>query len=234
MKSVLPVVLSVTVKPLTGEDLPLAEELASLSDTSLMRRAQSEDAEAFSVLVQRYRATLLRVARSRVRRADWADELVQETLLAAYRSRRTFDPRFSFRTWLWTILLNQCKAHSARHARQPQVQLLADTTEANRPPIAHAEGPFFALLRKERAAILDELLARLPTAQADALRLRFFAELKFQEIADAMDCSLLTAKNRVRAGLLKLAQWAPSELAEHRPRPKQETTTCAEPNAESL
>src|SRR5690242_5991502 len=113
-----------------------------------MRRAQAEDAEAFSLLVDRYHSRLLRVARSRVRRSDWADEIVQETLLGAFRSRRTFDPRFSFRTWLWTILLNQCKAHSARHARHPQVQLLADTNECERPAIAPGDSPVSALLRK--------------------------------------------------------------------------------------
>jgi RNA polymerase sigma-70 factor (ECF subfamily) len=42
--------------------------------------------------------------------------------------------------------------------------------------------------------------------QADALRLRFFGGLKFQEIADAMQCSLNTAKNRVRWGLMRMAE----------------------------
>ena len=41
----------------------------------------------------------------------------------------------------------------------------------------------------------------LPDVQADALRLRFFAGLKFHEIADTMSCSLSAAKNRVRTGL---------------------------------
>jgi RNA polymerase sigma-70 factor (ECF subfamily) len=49
-------------------------------------------------------------------------------------------------------------------------------------------------------------LARLPAAQADALRLRFFGGLKFQEIADTMPCSLNTAKNRVRDGLARMAE----------------------------
>ena len=42
--------------------------------------------------------------------------------------------------------------------------------------------------------------------QADAIRLRFFGGLKFQEIADAMDCSLSTAKNRVRWGLTTISE----------------------------
>ena len=191
----------------------MPDDLHTLPDTELMRRAQAEDSEAFSVLVERYQQPLLRVARSRTRRADWADELVQETLMAAYRGRRTFDRRFSFRTWLWTILLNHCKAHAARRCRQPRVELLADASDGAEHPAAKTDTPFAALWRKERAALLDELLARLTPAQADALRLRFFADLKFQEIADTMGCSLLTAKNRVRSGLLRLAELAPRELA---------------------
>jgi RNA polymerase sigma-70 factor (ECF subfamily) len=62
------------------------------------------------------------------------------------------------------------------------------------------------LLAKERAAQLEALLARLSLAQADALRLRFFGGLKFQEIADTMQCSLNTAKNRVRDGLARMAE----------------------------
>jgi DNA-directed RNA polymerase specialized sigma24 family protein len=110
------------------------EDRHTLPDAELMRRAQAEDAEAFGVLVERYQQALLRVTRSRMRRVDWADELVQETLMAAYRGRRTFDRRFSFRTWLWTILLNHCKAHAARHHRHPRIELLTDASSLRTPP----------------------------------------------------------------------------------------------------
>ena len=60
---------------------------------------------------------------------------------------------------------------------------------------------------RERSELLDSLLGKLPEPQADALRLRFFGGLKFHEIADAMECSLSTAKNRVRWGLTKMAEF---------------------------
>jgi RNA polymerase sigma-70 factor, ECF subfamily len=209
------------------------DERQSLSDVALMRLTQAEDTAAFSALVERYQAALFRVARSRTGRTETAEELVQETLLAAYRSRRTFDPRFSFRTWLWTILLNHCKAHAIKLQRRPPTEPFdAASTASASGNSAPSEGPFAAAWRKERAALLDELLDRLPASQADALRLRFFAELKFQEIADTIGCSLLTAKNRVRAGLLKLAEFAPHELADHSERPTSETSSTAESSAE--
>ncbi len=52
----------------------------------------------------------------------------------------------------------------------------------------------------------DEVLRQLSTVQADALRPRFFGGLKFHEIAEAMQCSLTSAKNRVRWGLMRMAE----------------------------
>ena len=84
------------------------------------------------------------------------------------------------------------------------VLVAADAAE---PPASDEAGggPLAELVAQEQTARLEALLARLSPAQADALRLRFYGGLKFQEIADAMQCSLGTAKNRVRWGLLRLA-----------------------------
>jgi len=68
------------------------------------------------------------------------------------------------------------------------------------------ETPVGQVLKRERSQLLEQHLSDLPSMQADALRLRFFAGLKFHEIADAMGCSLSTAKNRVRCGLTKMGQ----------------------------
>ena len=62
------------------------------------------------------------------------------------------------------------------------------------------------LLAKELGEELANVLRHLSSAQADALRLRFYGGLKFQEIADAMGCCLSSAKNRVRYGLLRMSE----------------------------
>ncbi len=63
-----------------------------------------------------------------------------------------------------------------------------------------------ALLIRERGDQLQALLHELPDAQADAIRLRFFAGLKYEEIAQSMGVSLGGAKLRVRSGLRKLSE----------------------------
>jgi RNA polymerase sigma-70 factor (ECF subfamily) len=137
---------------------------------------------------------------------------VQETLLAAFRWRMSFKLDRNFRTWLWTILLNQCHRDYKRRTRGAETVSLVGPVHSNdqaQPldPLCRAPSPLENILAKERAELVDQLLTRLPLPQADALRLRFFAGLKFQEIADTMGCSLPTAKNRVRWGLARMAGW---------------------------
>ncbi|MEX0676347.1 MAG: sigma-70 family RNA polymerase sigma factor [Pirellulales bacterium] len=182
---------------------------AQQSDATLMARVNRGETDCFAELVRRYQPALVRVAASRLGRADWAEDVVQETFLAAFKSCASYDPRFGFRTWLWTILLNQCHGHYQRRARSLPVEPLTGELEQSvgQGSDEHRESsPLAELLAKERAAQLEALLAQLTLAQADALRLRFFGGLKFHEIAETMQCSLSTAKNRVRFGLTRMAE----------------------------
>jgi RNA polymerase sigma-70 factor (ECF subfamily) len=175
----------------------------SPSDGTLVAAILAGEREAFAPIVERYEGALLRLAKSRLGRRDWAEDAVQEAFLCAFKWLHTYDPRFSFRTWLWTILLNQCNRQHQRRARQAQLEGISSMGAA---VACGCATPPETLLAKERTERLNAVLAELPTEQADALRLRFYGELKFQEIADVQRCSLTSAKNRVRWGLLKMAQ----------------------------
>src|SRR5487761_1195179 len=184
-----------------------------ISDQQLMRQAQAGDRTAFAEIVRRYQPALLRVAKSRLGRADRAEDAVQETLLAAFKWRDTYREPHSFRTWLWTILLNQCRRSWSAHLGRPRLYCWNDQPAAHLEPAIYQASldrgdppPWERLLAKERADLLESLLAQLTPPQADALRLRFFGGLKFEEIAETMQCSLGTAKNRVKWGLMRLSE----------------------------
>jgi RNA polymerase sigma-70 factor (ECF subfamily) len=194
----------------------LHEDASQLADELLMRRVQAGQVGLFAELVRRYQPALGRVARSRLRQAQGAEDVVQETFLAAFKSRHTYRHEFSFRTWLWTILLNQCRSHAQRLARNPQSlwHVRGDEPDASCLATECTQPlPLAELLARERTELLESLLTRLSSAQADALRLRFYGGLKFHEIAAAMGCSLGTAKNRVQAGLLKLSEMLRNETS---------------------
>jgi RNA polymerase sigma-70 factor (ECF subfamily) len=173
-----------------------------------MRQVQAGEFRAFDLLVERYRPALLRVAAGMLGDAALAEDVVQETFLAVFAARHTFDPAFQFRTWLWTILLNFCRRHAARKARQPQQVIRSTLSAGNRSQLPEIESPETALsglLERERNEEVHRLLHTLPDVQADALRLRFFGGLTYHEIAQSMGISLGGAKLRVRAGLEKLS-----------------------------
>lgn len=161
----------------------------------------------FDEIARRYSGALWRMALSRLGRPELADDVVQETLLAAFRWLKSYDSRYSFRTWLWTILLNECRRALGRQARRREVSSSSEAVAHSLSQLAGPDNPHQQILLRERAEMLERLLQRLPEAEADALRLRFFGDLKFQEIADVLGCSLSTAKYRVRDGLTQLSHW---------------------------
>lgn len=178
-------------------------------DREIMRSVQAGEVERFDLLVRRYRGPLLNVACSKLGDTSWAEDVVQETFLAAFAARDTYRPEFSFRTWLWTILLNLCRRQWQRRQSRPHEHSLASGPPGElagyREPTA-GDSPLAQALKTERRKEVHRLLNGLPEPQADALRLRFFGELQFSEIAEAMGSSVSGAKQRVRLGLVALSE----------------------------
>ena len=181
---------------------------ATSPDGMLIDAVLAGEREAFAHLVTRYQGPLLKAAISRLGQRALAEEVVQETFLCALKWLHTYDSRYSFRTWLWTILLNQCTRQGKREARHAAAtepgSAIPATSAAQTCP---EPSPLEEVLAREDGRLVQELLARLPETQADALRLRFFGGLTFPEIAAAMKCSESGAKNRVKLGLLQLSKW---------------------------
>ncbi len=175
-----------------------------LDDATLMRRVQAGETAPFEELVRRYRAPLARVAYSKLGDAAAAEDVVQETLLAVYAARATFNPRYAFRTWLWTILLRLCSRQRQRQQRPAEIGGLIDPHLIDAQS-AGTESALAHILRDEAQSLVHAALAELPEAEADALRLRFFGGLKFEEIALAMQSSVSGAKQRVKHGLERLS-----------------------------
>jgi len=179
------------------------------SDADVMQRVQGGDFASFDLLVCRYRGPLLQAAWSKLGNRAWAEDVVQEAFLAAFAARHTYDPTFSFRTWLWTILLNLCRRQWKRRESRPQEISWgagSDDESTSLPEPATETTALTQMLAVERRQQVHVLLARLPEPQADALRLRFFGGLQFDEIAEIMGSSVSGAKRRVKTGLEALAR----------------------------
>ena len=177
-----------------------------LNDQEIMERVRSGQVSLFDELVNRHRSSMLRTAVSKLgnRNQAVAEEAVQDAFLSAFAHRHTYRCEYSFRGWLWTILLNTCRSLARRELdRIDRAGAQYDFEVSNEP--CSSDDVLWRLVRAEQAALLFRFLNELPEAQADALRLRFFGELKFDEIAQVMNCSTNGAKQRVRSGLERLS-----------------------------
>ena len=175
-----------------------------LNDQEIMERVRCGQVELFDELVNRHRPSMLRAAASKLRNQAVAEEAVQDAFLSAFAHRHTYRSEHSFRGWLWTILLNTCRGLVLRELSRIDRAGRQSEFPASNEPCSSGDA-LIRLVREEQAALLFRFLNDLPEAQADALRLRFFGELKFDEIAHVMNCSTNGAKQRVRSGLERLS-----------------------------
>lgn len=187
----------------------MASSLHEPTDGEILAAVLAGDSDQYALIVQRYRRALQNLAFSYLGDTQAAEDAVQEAFLNSFRWLHTYDSRYSFRTWLWRILLNVCHRQRAKMRRQPVSSTTLHGGGPDTGALLDSEVPCNALTRllnAERRETVLGLLDQLSEAQAEAIRLRFFGEMKFQEIADAQGIGLPAAKARVRNGLLQLAK----------------------------
>jgi RNA polymerase sigma-70 factor (ECF subfamily) len=132
---------------------------------------------------------------------DDAADLFQETWLRAYRAYPRLKPESDIRAWLYSIAVNLCRNRARDGARRARVIASDDQ------PAAAAEGGGrYALGENDgyAAVHLNELLAALPARQREAVQLRYFAGLDYEEIATAMGGSQQNARANVSQAMKKI------------------------------
>lgn len=183
-----------------------AELLPSLSDETLTRRAQRGDAAAFDVLVARHAPALHRfVARTLPERSD-CDDIVQESLIAAWKALPNFAFRSTLRTWLFSIAAR--KTADLLRRRAPVVD--SETVDE---VAASGPGPVEQATDKDFLAALSRELGRLPYPARAAWWLREVDGLSVAEIASV----LRTTEGSVRGHLQRTRRRLAEALEEYWP-----------------
>lgn len=172
-----------------------------MADATQQALPLTTDPEAW---VERYGDYLYRFTLIRVRDPNLAEELVQETLVAALQARERFAGTSSERSWLTGILKHKIVDHFRRRSREQPVEDIEPWTDALREPFDDAGhwrmlegvGPTEwgqdasqAVQQKEFQDVLQQCLAKLPARIAAAFTLREIEELKTREICKILAIS---------------------------------------------
>jgi RNA polymerase sigma-70 factor (ECF subfamily) len=168
----------------------------------MFRRHQSADPDGFNAEVLTYLeplyATALRLTRNR---AD-AQDLVQDTLVKAFRFADRFERGTNLKAWLYTILHNTWR-NRRRDAARNAVDVDSDLVEE---AAAVADGPSSAdtperiLLRDSLDTDLQAALDALPEAFRQAVWLRDVEEFTYGEIAQMLGIPIGTVMSRISRG----------------------------------
>jgi RNA polymerase sigma-70 factor (ECF subfamily) len=174
----------------TGLNLP---DLGRLTDGDLIRRVARRDANAFEALYHRFARPVFGLALRRLGDRMRAEDAVQETFAAVWRSARTYKPdRGAGAPWLYAVARNAIVDRSRSRTEPP----------GEVPDIASTElGPD----ERAEASYVSWRVHR-------ALELAYYGGLSQSEVADFLGIPLGTVKTRTRAGLGRLADLLEGEL----------------------
>ena len=203
-----------------------------IDEARLVAALRRGDEAAFVTLVDRYHATLVRLASMYVRDRAVADEVVQETWLGVLRGIDRFEERSSLRTWMFRILTNQAKHHAVREGRTIPFAALAradadeggPAVEPDRflppghkwgghwgaPPQRWDEMPEDCFLSGESLATIHQAIRDLSPGQREVVSLRDVEGWTAEEVCNALGLSetnqrvlLHRARSNVRRALAR-------------------------------
>ena len=170
---------------------------------SLVSRAQTGDAEAWAALYQRYHPMVFHTAYLLLGDIGRAEEFTQDVFVQVYRTLSQYTPeRAAFTTWLHHITVNLClNARRRRLLRWVSWdRLVGDDVQMDLPGPSTVE----MVLQTETQREVWQAVQQLPLKLRAAAVLRYYHDLSYDEIAQALGCPIGTVRSRLAAAHARL------------------------------
>ncbi|MBO1305769.1 sigma-70 family RNA polymerase sigma factor [Enterococcus sp. 669A] len=156
-----------------------------LKEIWLVKKAQQGDGEAFVQLTKQYEKILYGVARRYLKDEDVADVL-QDTLLIAFKNIHSLKQPKYFNTWLTKILINECNKLLKKNKQYSYQTLEENADLAERTSVDTLE--------------LEELISELNPIYKTPILLYYYSGFSYKEISRIIDEPLGTVKSRISRG----------------------------------
>jgi len=169
-----------------------------------MEKWQHGDVSAFETLYRQYEKLVFRTAYLVTGNREAAEDALQEVFVSVWRSRHTYDSnKGKLTTWLHRITVNEC---SRRRFGKAATAISLEEKGIDLPEMKHQFQPEDILVNKMEYERLLRAMNALDTKHRSVLVLRYFNDLSYQEIAEALEIPLGTVKSRLNQSLRYLKQ----------------------------
>ncbi len=182
---------------------PILKGEAELANA--IARARTGDAEAWGDLYRHYAPAIFRFCRRALPTYEDAEDATVEIFMKVREKLASYDPERPFSSWLYKVAANHCwDLLRRRHTRQD-----LETGDVEQLPLPHPDpGQLTQLIEQQTARGLRGALAQLPPRARMILVLRYYADLSYDEIAEALSLdpnavgvALLRARHQLRRTL---------------------------------
>lgn len=172
-----------------------------------LEEARRGSKEAFGKLITAYQSPVFNLAYRMLGNADEAEQAAQEAFIRAWTRLDSYDPAHKFSTWMLSITSNYC----IDQLRKRRAQLLSIEGPLPAHPALMSErsdGPESLATSSEREESVQRLLETLPDDYKQAVVLRYWYDMSYEEIAEVMDTSVSAIKSRLFRARRQMAEVA--------------------------
>ena len=170
----------------------------ALEDFQLIDRAVGGDEAAYAKLLQRYKRPVYHMILKMVRNIDDAEDLTIESFAKAFRSLHRFKKDYTFSTWLFRIATN----NTIDQIRKKKLNTLSidnsftddDGNSVSIDVEDENNNPQEETIKAQKAELLLIFVDKLPAKYQQLVRLRYYDELSYEEIAERIQAPLGTVK----------------------------------------
>ncbi len=170
----------------------------AMEDFRLIDQAIGGDDTAYAKLLQRYKRPVYQMILKMIRNVDDAEDLTIESFAKAFRSLDRFKKDFTFSTWLFRIATN----NTIDFIRKKKLNTLSIentfTDDDGQSVSIEVEdenlNPQEETIKAQKAELIQMFVDKLPAKYQKLVRLRYFHEMSYEEIAADLDAPLGTVK----------------------------------------
>lgn len=156
------------------------------------------DEKAYAELMQRYKKPVYHMILKMVRNVDDAEDLTIEAFAKAFKNLAKFNPEFTFSTWLFRIATNNCIDFIRK--KKLDTMSISNTYKDDNGDSVDIDikdinlNPQEETIKSEKVEIIQTIVTKLPPKYQVLVKLRYFEELSYEEIAAELGAPLGTVK----------------------------------------